>query len=147
MPTALGGRTPYGELYGAKPDVSHLRAFGGPCTIVEPKERLKKLDYRATMSFLVGYKYEGGGPGGLGPEKTPKRQVVVGSREIVFFEDGLPSPTLNDPPPRPIYKDESVPQPVLDHSIKPTTPPDTANAPALSPPSAATPAVLPEVTH
>ena len=62
-PTALGGRTPYGMLYCVKPDVSHMRAFRMPCAIVEPKERLKKLDYRATMSFFVGYKYEGGGYG------------------------------------------------------------------------------------
>jgi len=41
---ALGGRTPFEVLYGAKPDVSHLCAFGAPCAIVEPKERLKKLD-------------------------------------------------------------------------------------------------------
>ena len=72
----LGGRTPYEVLYGVKPDVSHLRAFGAPCTIVEPKERLKKVDERATMCFFVGYKYEGGGY----RVWDPKRQVVVESR-------------------------------------------------------------------
>ena len=60
-------------LYGAKPDVSHLRAFGAPCAIVEPKERLRKLDDRATMCFFVGYKYEGGGY----RVWDPKRRVVV----------------------------------------------------------------------
>ena len=44
-------------LYGAKPDVLHLRAFGTPCAIVEPTERLRKLDNRATMCFFLGYKY------------------------------------------------------------------------------------------
>jgi len=102
-----------------KLDVSHLRAFGAPCAIVEPKERLRKFDDRAIMYFCVGYKYQGGGY----RIWDPKRQVVVESRDIVFFEDGLPSPTLNDPPPRPVDEDESVAQPVLDRSIKPTTPP------------------------
>jgi len=79
----------------------------------------------------------------LGPEKTSCRE----SRDIVFFEDGLPSPTLNDLPLWPVDADKSVTQPVLDHSIKSATPPDAANAPTLSPPSAAAPTALPEVTH
>jgi len=77
MPTqVLGGRTPYEAFYGVKLGVSHLRAFGAPCAIVEPKERLKKIDDRATMCFFVGYKYEGGGY----RVWDPKRQVVVESR-------------------------------------------------------------------
>jgi hypothetical protein len=55
--------------------------------IVEPKERLKKLDDRATMWFLVGYRYAGGGY----RVWDPKRQVVVESRDIV----DLPPPTLD----------------------------------------------------
>jgi len=73
---ALGGRTPYEVLYGMKLDVSHLRAFGAPCAIVELKEWLKKLDDRATVCFFVGYKYEGGSY----RVWDPKRQVVVKSR-------------------------------------------------------------------
>jgi len=42
------------------------------------------------------------------------------------FFDGLLSPILNDLPPRPADEDEQVTQPVLDHGIKPTTPPDAA---------------------
>ena len=57
------------------------------------------------------------------------------------------SPTLNDQPPRPVDEDESVPQPILNHSIKPTTPPDAANAPVLSPSSAAAPTALSKVTQ
>ena len=111
---ALGGRTPYEVFYGARPDASRLRTFGVLCTIVEPKERLKQLDDRVTMCPFVGYKYEGGGY----RVWDPKRQVVVESRDVVFFEDGFPSPTLNDLPPRPVDKGESVTQPVLDHSIR-----------------------------
>ena len=57
---ALGGRMPYEVLYGVKPDVSHLHAFGAPCAIVELNEKLRKLDDRVSMCFFVGYKYEGG---------------------------------------------------------------------------------------
>jgi len=57
----LGGRMPFEVLYGAKPGVSHLRAFGAPCAIIKPKERLRKLDDQAMMCFFVGYKYKGGG--------------------------------------------------------------------------------------
>jgi len=81
----------------------------------------------------------------MGPEK--KQGGVVQSPDIVFFvEDGLQSPTLNDLPSRPVDEGESVTQPVLDHSIRPTTPPGAPNAPALPPLSAAAPTALPEAT-
>jgi hypothetical protein len=54
---ALGGLTPFEVLYGMKPDVQDLRAFGAPCAVIDPSERLKKLDDPATMCFFVGYKY------------------------------------------------------------------------------------------
>jgi transposase InsO family protein len=88
---ALGGLTPFEVLYGMKPDVRDLRAFGAPCAVVEPSEKLKKLDDRASMCFFVGYKYGGGGY----RVWDPKRKVVVESRDITFFEDGLPPPTLH----------------------------------------------------
>jgi len=56
------------------------------------------------MCFFVSYKYDGGGY----RVWDPKRRVVAESRDIVFFEDGLPPPTLNDLPPRPVDEDESV---------------------------------------
>jgi len=78
---------------------------------------------------------------------TGKDELSPSPKKLIFFEDGLTSPTLNDLPPWPVDEDGSVTQPVLDHSIKPTTPPDTANAPTLSRLCAATPTSLPEVTH
>jgi len=95
------------------------------------------------MCFFVGYKYEGGGY----RVWDLKRQVVVESRDIIFFEEGLPSPTLNNPPLRPVDEDEQVTPPTLDHNTSPTTPPDAANVPAAPPPYVATPVALPEVTH
>ena len=98
---ALGDRTPFEVRYGAKPDVSHLRAFGAPCATVEPKERLRKLDDRTTMCFFVGYKYAGGGY----RVWDPKRRAVVESRGLVLFEGGLPPPTLNNSRPQPADAD------------------------------------------
>ena len=87
---ALGGVTPYEAHYRVKPKVEHLRAFGAPCASVEPQHNLKKLDDRASMCFFMGYKYGGGGYWVW----DPKRQVIIKLRDIVFFETGLPSPTL-----------------------------------------------------
>ena len=108
-----------------KPDVSHLRAFGAPCAIVEPKERLRKLDDRASMCFFIGYKYEGGGY----RVWDPKRRVVVESKDIVFFEDGLPPPTLNEARLQQNDADEPVAQPAPDHILEPPTPPDVPPTP------------------
>ena len=93
---ALDGRTPFAVRYGARPDLAHLRAFGAPCAVVEPLEKLKKLDDRAAMCFFVGYKYDGGYR-----VWDPKKRVVFESRDVVFFEDGLPPPTLNQSTTRP----------------------------------------------
>ena len=58
----------------------------------------------------------------------------------------MPSPTLDDPPLRPVDEDEQVTPPTLDHNTSPTTPPDTANVWAAPPLYVATPMPLPEVT-
>ena len=78
---ALKGLTPFEVRYEMKPDLAHLRAFGAPCSIVEPLEKLKKLDDRAKMCFFVGYKYGGGGY----RVWDPKGKVVVESRDILFY--------------------------------------------------------------
>ena len=88
-----------------KPDILHLCVFGASCAVISPKEWLKGLEDRATMCFLVGYKYDGGGY----RVWDLKKQGGVEFGDIVFFvEDGLPSPTLNDLPPRPVDEGESV---------------------------------------
>ena len=56
-----------------------------------------------TICFFVGYKYEGGGY----RVWDPKRRVVVESRDLIFFEDGLLPPTLNDSRPQPIDEDDN----------------------------------------
>ena len=52
------------------------------------------------MCYFVDYKYDGGGY----RVWDPKRRVVAESKDIVFFEDGLPSPTFNDYRPGPSTK-------------------------------------------
>ena len=78
---ALGGRLPYEMPYRTKLDVSHLRTFRVPCTIVELSELVKKLDDQLMMCFFIGYKYETGGYWVW----DPKRQVVVESKGLKFF--------------------------------------------------------------
>jgi len=89
---ALDGLTPFELLYGMKPDLADLRTFGAPCMIAELSTRLKKLDDRAKFCVFVGYKYGGGSYRVWDPE----REVVVELWDVIFFEDGLPPPTLHD---------------------------------------------------
>jgi transposase InsO family protein len=127
---ALGGLTPFEVLYGTKPDVRNLRAFGAPCAVIEPSEKLKKLDDRATMCFFVGYKYGGGGY----RVWDPKRKVVVESRDVIFFEDGLPPPTLRETASPTIDDDKPFVQPPPDALVQPVPLPammDTAPPSAL----------------
>ena len=50
---ALEGRTPYEVVYGVKLDLADLRAFGMSCAIIEPSEKLRKLDDWASLSVFV----------------------------------------------------------------------------------------------
>jgi len=120
---ALEGLTPFEARYETKPDLAHLRAFGAPCSIVEPLVKLKKLDERARMCFFVGYKYGGGGY----RVWDPKGKVVVESRDILFYEDGLPPPTLSEartqpPPVVHAIDDEPLAEPVSIQQPPPVDP-------------------------
>ncbi len=46
--SALEGHTPYEVVYSIKLDLVDLHTFSMPCTIVEPSEKLKRLDDWAT---------------------------------------------------------------------------------------------------
>ena len=48
----LDGLTPFELLYGVKPDLADLRAFGAPCAIAEPSAKLKKLPGFAFLSGI-----------------------------------------------------------------------------------------------
>ena len=106
--------------------MTDLHAFGVPCAIVELSEKLRKLDDRARMCVFIGYKYGGGGY----RVWDPRRSVVVKSRDVIFFEDGLPTPTYRE---LAVQADELFVQPSL-------------GCPAAPVPSVATqPPVLPSV--
>ena len=88
----LKGLTPFEMHYSAEPDLAHLRAFGAPCSMVDLLVKLKKLDNCVRMCFFISYKYGGGGY----QVWDPKGGVLVELRDVVFFEDSLPPPTLAD---------------------------------------------------
>ena len=55
-----------------------------------PAEHWKKLDDRAAMGYLLGFKYEG-----AYKVSIPKIGIWE-TRDITFYEDGLPAPTMHD---------------------------------------------------
>jgi len=123
---ALDGLTPFELLYGMKPDLADLRAFGALCVIAEPSAKLKKLDDCARFCVFVGYKYGGGGYHIWDPE----REVVVESQDMIFFEDSLPPPTLHDTTGFDADADEPLKQVTpLDH-VSPQAVPTQARAPS-----------------
>ena len=118
----LKGLTPFKMHYGTEPDLAHFRAFSTLCSMVDPLAKLKKLDDCARMCFFVGYKYGSGGY----QVWDPKGGVLVESRDMVFFEDGLPPPTLAD-------VNINVKDPNLSTcDNEPFIPPQTASVPTLN---------------
>ncbi|CAI5961816.1 unnamed protein product [Closterium sp. NIES-65] len=47
-------KTPIELWTGARPDVSHLRIFGSPVSVLVPPQRRSKLDDRSTAGVMVG---------------------------------------------------------------------------------------------
>ena len=70
LTSALDGHAPYEMVYGVKPDLVDLCAFGSPCAIVEPGAKLQNLDDCAIMCVFIGYKYGGGGYRVWDPRKS-----------------------------------------------------------------------------
>jgi len=48
------GKTPYEACHGRKPSLNHVHVFGSLAFVHVPKEKRKKLDYRATTGIFVG---------------------------------------------------------------------------------------------
>jgi hypothetical protein len=131
----LGGLTLFEVLYGMKPDVRDLCAFGVLCAVIKPSKKLKKLDDHAMMCFFVGYKYSGGGY----RVWDPKHKAVVESRDVIFFEDGLLPPTLRKTASPTIDNDKLIIQPPPDALVQPVPPPAMMDTVPLS-----APVVMPE---
>ena len=136
---ALDGRTPYEMLYDVMPDLAELHAFSAPCAIVSLSEKLKKLDDWASMCVFVGYKYGGGGYRVWDLRKS----IMVETRDITFYEDGLPPPTYREL----ATQADDADEPVM-HAPVPSPagfiPPTVAQAPVLPVPPATMTVAHPE---
>ena len=83
--TALKDETPFERLFGRRPDISHLRAFGCVSYVHVPDGQRRKLDAKACKSIFVGY------PPGVKGYKLydlEKKKFVV-SRDVQFFEQNF----------------------------------------------------------
>ena len=75
--------TPFEALYGKKPNVKHLRAFGCVCYPLIMKDERKKLDPVAKWCILVGYGTEVKGYRVYNPDRVGK---IMYSRDVKFNE-------------------------------------------------------------
>ena len=80
---AVEGMTPFEALYGTKPNVKHLRAFGCVCYPLIMKDERKKLDPVARRCVLVGYGTEVKGYRLYDPNRVGK---MIYSRDVKFNE-------------------------------------------------------------
>ncbi|CAI7871187.1 unnamed protein product, partial [Closterium sp. NIES-53] len=121
-------KTPIELWTGAHPDVSHLRIFGSPVSVLIPPQRRSKLDNRSTAGIMVGY-------GHLDGTKAyriyiPSQHRVTLSRDVIFMEHS--SPPSDDPREPP----SSSPPPI---SSSPPPPPPPSFSDPTSPPSPSPP--------
>ncbi|GBP23670.1 Retrovirus-related Pol polyprotein from transposon TNT 1-94 [Eumeta japonica] len=82
---ALSYATPEEMWSGKKPDVSHLKIFGCEAMVKIPKEKLRKLDSKASKMIFIGYSDTTKGYKFIDP-KTKKGVI---SRDVVFMESSL----------------------------------------------------------
>ena len=81
---SMVGKTPYEAWHrsGRKPSLKHLRVFGCLAFVNIPKEKQKKLDYRATPGIFVGYS--------ISTKQyfvyDPLAKMLHRSRDVVFRE-------------------------------------------------------------
>ena len=130
--TANDGKTPFKRFYDVVPDVSHICVFGCVVCVTLPKESLGKLDQRAAMGYLLGYKYEGAYRVWI--PKVGVREC----RDVVFYEGEAPvMPDDNvvtvqvpnvAPPPPPIRPTYLGPVPNTKEDANDNAPNDALNA-------------------
>lgn len=82
---ALAFLSPEEVWTGEKPNLKHLRIFGCEAMMHVPKEKLKKLDARATKMIFVGYSEYTKGYRLFDP-KTKKVKI---SRDVIFLENSI----------------------------------------------------------
>jgi hypothetical protein len=84
------GKTPFELFYGMKPDVGHICTFSCVAKVSLPRETLGKLDDRAVMGYLLGYKYDG-----VYHIWIPKYGVKE-MRDVAFYEGNAPVSPSDD---------------------------------------------------
>ncbi|CAI7780135.1 unnamed protein product [Closterium sp. NIES-53] len=136
-------KTPVELWTGARPDVSHLRIFGSPVSVLIPPQRRSKLDDRSTAGIMVRY-------GHLDGTKAyriyiPSQHCVTLSRDVIFMEHSSPpSDDPREPPsssPPPISSPPPPPPPSLSAPTSPPSPsPPMPSSTTLLPPSPTLPA-------
>ncbi|KJZ77348.1 hypothetical protein HIM_03072 [Hirsutella minnesotensis 3608] len=82
-------RSPYEAVTGRKPGQEHLRAYGCKVFALTPdarekRQRLKKLDPRAWIGYLVGYTSTN-----IYRVWVPSKAKVISTRDVIFDEDEL----------------------------------------------------------
>jgi len=76
------GKTPYHLWMNKVPDLSYLRIFGSDCFYTISKQKVKKLDPRATKAIFMGYSSQSKGYKLWDPET----QKMIVSRDVTFRE-------------------------------------------------------------
>jgi hypothetical protein len=77
--------SPYERWYGKVPDLSNLRIFGSPLSVMVHREGRLKWDERSHLCYLVGYEAWNGGY--LVWDPVAKKEIRV--RDVVFHEDAM----------------------------------------------------------
>jgi transposase InsO family protein len=80
-----GGKTPFEAWTGVKPSVHHLRPFGCKVSVHIDASKRRKLDPKAFEGTFLGYSLDRKGY----RVWDSKRQEVIDSRDVVFFEDAI----------------------------------------------------------
>lgn len=80
---ALAFQSPEEIWTGKRPDITHLKIFGCEAMVHKPKEKVKKLDSKATKMVFIGYSEQTKGYRLF----DPKIRKVCISRDVIFFEN------------------------------------------------------------
>ena len=82
---AVIGKTPYAAIYGRKPNVSHLRAFGCVAHVKTAEPHVSKLADRSTKMVFIEYERSSGTKAYRFYD--PRTKCLRISRNVVFEEN------------------------------------------------------------
>ena len=105
--------TPFELWYQYKPDLSHLRLFGAPCTSRILTTHLSKFDPRGEHGRFLGYARDAKGYLIWVPNSSGVGGTVKTRRDVIFHD--FPSPALPDDS-LPLWDDIAVPDNTKTHT-------------------------------